>query len=187
MKKMNPIELTIHKMRELGFFQFLLPFMLTSAIFYGALRKSKIFGEPDRNITVNGVVALVAAFMVWAYPVIMGVNVEQYLASFFAHGMIATLLIMLALIISGLFLPPDLPKFLSERLKGGRGVSIIFITSMLIGVIVLISSGLISLFLPPGFSITRISEEFVSAIVVAIMLIGSVALIVFVTGGKETK
>jgi len=78
----NPFETVILNMRETGMFQFMLPFMLSSAIFYGLLRKSQIFGDPARSVTVNAVVALVASFMIWASPIILGIDIETRLASF---------------------------------------------------------------------------------------------------------
>jgi ABC-type nickel/cobalt efflux system permease component RcnA len=104
----NAFETVILKMRDLGMFQFLLPFMLTATIFYGLLRKSKIFGEEFRAITVNAVVALVAAFMVWAAPIILGVNIETGLAAFFLQGMSATLILLVGLMMTSMFFPPDL-------------------------------------------------------------------------------
>ena len=92
---------------------FLLPFTLTSAIFYGALRKSQIFGEPEKNVAVNGVVSLVASMMVWAAPIILGIDIQTSLATFFVQGLFATLVIMVGLVIVGMFAPPDLSKTLS--------------------------------------------------------------------------
>ena len=50
----------IKKLQDIGAFNFLFPYILTSAIFYGLLRKSQIFGKPDENVAVNGVIAIVA-------------------------------------------------------------------------------------------------------------------------------
>ncbi len=178
---MNPMELTIQKMRDLGFFQFILPFILTAAIFYGSLRKSKIFGDPDRNVTVNAVISIAAAFMVWAYPIIAGVNIETQLATFFTHGMIATLVVMLGLIVSGLFMPPDLPKTLADKFKGGRIWAVILIFGMLIGVVVLITSGIVGIFLPQGISLGGGSDEWIGVAVTFGAMLGSVGLLVFLT------
>jgi len=183
----TPVEMTIQKLRDLGFFQFILPYMLTAAIIYGALRKSKLFGEPDRNITVNGVIALVIAFMVWAYPIIAGVDVEAKLATFFAQGMAATLVIMLGLIISGLFLPPDLPKFIGDKIKSGKGLSVLLVVGGLIGFTVLITSGLVNIFLPQGFNLGGTGEDWTGVIVLAGLMVGSVALIAFMGGGFGGK
>jgi hypothetical protein len=48
-------------LRAIGFFDFLLPFILFFAIVYGALDKTKVFGENKRDI--NSVVALVIALV----------------------------------------------------------------------------------------------------------------------------
>lgn len=184
---MNPMETVILKLKALGFFQFLLPFMLTSAVFYGALRKSKIFGDPDRSIIINGVIALVASFMVWAYPILAGVDVETRLASFFAQGMAVTMVTVLGLIISGLFLPPDLPKTLSDKLKTARGYSLIIIVGIVLGFVVLVTSGLIGIFLPQGFSIGSVGGDWVGIAIVAAMMIGTVAVIVYMSSSGGSK
>ena len=59
----TPLEIVLINLEKMGFFAFL-PFILTAAIFYGLLRRSKLFGEPEKNIVVNAVISLVAAFMV---------------------------------------------------------------------------------------------------------------------------
>lgn len=93
----------ILKLNELGAFNFLFPFMLTSAIFYGLLRKSKLFGsDSDRNVALNGVIALSAAFMVWAFPVINGVDIQAQLSTFFMQGMIVMLILMVGLMVTGM-------------------------------------------------------------------------------------
>jgi len=112
----SPMEVVIKNLQEIGAFQFLFPFMLTAAVFYGLLRRSKIFGEPEKNVGVNAVVALIAAFMVWSYPVLTGVNVEVMLAKFFFQGIIATLVIIVGLLIVTTFLPGSLGEFLGEKL-----------------------------------------------------------------------
>jgi len=48
-------------LRELGIFDFLLPFLLFFAVIYGALDKTKVFGENKRDI--NSVIALVIALI----------------------------------------------------------------------------------------------------------------------------
>jgi hypothetical protein len=189
----SPMEIVIQKMRDLGFFQFILPFILTSAIFYGALRKSKMFGDPDKNVIVNGVIASVAAFMVWAYPIIVGVNIETQLASFFAYGMIATIVVILGLIISGLFMKEDLPTFLEGKLGvKGRGWMIILIASILVGVAVAVTSGLVSVIIP-GFSLGGGGGvginwgDWIGVIAVLGLMLGSVAVIVYISSGGEKK
>jgi uncharacterized membrane protein YjfL (UPF0719 family) len=180
----SPIEITILKLKDLGAFQFLFPFILTSAVFYGLLRKSQLFGPPEKNVAVNGVVALVAAFMVWAYPILTGVNLETQLATFMFNGVIAILIVMLGLMVVGMFLPPDLPAKLGEKI-GGRAVSGILIFGIIIGIAVFLSSGLISAFLP-GFGIGAISTDTLLAIAVLIILVATI-IVLAIPWGKEKK
>ncbi len=178
----NPFQTVILKLRDMGAFQFLFPFMLTSAVFYGLLRKSQIFGEPDKNISVNAVVALVASFMVWAYPILSGVNIEQELASFFMHGVSATLTIMVGLLISSMFIQPNLPKQLSEIFGDKKTTfwSVVLVAALLIGGGILVSSGLINIFFPGGFS-SWLSSDTASTIMVVLLVLG--VIYVIVSGG----
>jgi hypothetical protein len=61
---MNAFELLVSNLNQLGFFGFLLPWLLMFAVVYGLLLKSKALGE---NQKIIGVVALVAAFFVVGY------------------------------------------------------------------------------------------------------------------------
>jgi hypothetical protein len=146
----SPFESVILRLNDLGFYQFFLPFMLTSAVFYGALRKSQIFGDPEKNVAVNAVISIVASLMVWSAPIILGLtDFQTQLATFFVQGLSATLVIMVSLIVVGMFAPPDLSKYLAEKL--GRGyLGIALVIGLIIGLGILISSGLINIFIPGG-------------------------------------
>lgn len=148
----DPFTITIVKLQELGFFKFFLPFMMSAAIFYGLLRKSKIFGEPERNVAVNGVVALTAAMMIWAYPIIAGVDIERQFATFMMNSLTATVAIMVGLMVAGMFLPEDLGKQLATAFKlgekGGRFGSVLIVIALVVGFGALMSSGLFNVFLP---------------------------------------
>ena len=116
----------ILKLQEIGAFNFFFPFMLTSAVFYGLLRKSQVFGKPEENTAVNGVIALMISFMVWAYPIMSGVDIEAQMSSFFMHGLVITLVVMVSVMLMGMFAPPDLPKHLADTiLKGNKFVAIL--------------------------------------------------------------
>ncbi len=174
---MNPFELTIKKLHELGFFQFFLPFILTATIFYGLLRKSKIFGEPKENVVVNGMVALIAAFMVWASPIILGVNIEMQLAAFFLHGMLATLVMIVGLIIVSLFAPPDLPKHLTDVFKTSRFWAVVLVAGILIAGSLIFTSGLLNIFIPSAAGIQEISWDWIMSLGIVIAMIVTAFLI----------
>jgi hypothetical protein len=177
----SPFETVILRLRDLGVFQFLLPFILTAAIFYGLLRKSQLFGKPEENVAVNAVVALTAAFMVWAYPILAGVNIEQQLSIFFFNGTVAMLVIIVSLLIASMFGKPDLTAYLSEKL-GNKWFAVVIIAGVLIGFAILISSGLVNIFIPTGI-FTGISSDILLTVVVLLLLVGAIFAVVL-PGGK---
>ncbi len=185
----NAFETVILKMRDLGMFQFLLPFMLTTTIFYGLLRKSKIFGEEFRAITVNAVVSLVAAFMVWSAPIILGVNMETSLASFFLQGTSATLIVLVGLLMASMFFPPDLATELQKLDAVKKHGVAILVMSIIALLAITVSSGLVNVFLPQGFrfgeggTATFWTDETISSIAMIGLLLGTVLILVW-GGGK---
>ena len=181
----DPFTTTILKLKGTGFFEFLLPFMLSAAIFYGLLRKAQLFGPPERNVGVNGVVAMVAAFMVWAYPVLVGVSFVENFASFFVQATSAMLVIMVGLMLSGMFFEEGLTKYLSDRLKTGRGWGIVLTSSILIGGGILVTSGMLNIFFPGGGGVLPgISEDLALSIGVMLVLVITVLVIVGLGGGR---
>jgi signal transduction histidine kinase len=171
-------------MKDLGMFQFMLPFMLSSAIFYGLLRKSQIFGDPRQSITVNAVVALVASFMVWSAPILLGIDIQTSLASFFVQGVSATLIIMVGLLIVGMIAPPDLPEHFRKVFeKNTKFWMAVLVGGILVGVIVAVSSGLMTVIFPQiggvgGVSWPTLSENTIEVIGVVLLLVIPLVLII---------
>ncbi len=181
----SPFETVILNMRETGMFQFLLPFMLSSAIFYGLLRKSQIFGEPVRSVTINAVIALVASFMVWSAPVLLGMDIEMHLASFFVQGISVTLIVMVGLMVVGMIAPPNLPAHFEKVFKDKPKVWMaILIGGILAGVILAISSGLMTIYFPQlgldgvGVGLPVLSEDAIMTLGVVLLLVITIVLIV---------
>lgn len=175
----SPFETVILNMRDTGMFQFMLPFMLSSAIFYGLLRKSQIFGEPSRSVTINAVIALVASFMVWAAPILLGIDIETHLASFFVQGISVTLIVMVGLMITGMFAPPNLPDHFKKVFEKHPTVWMaILIGGILAGVILAISSGLMTIYFPElglgGVGVPVLSEDTVMTLGVILLLVATV-------------
>jgi len=186
----NPFESVILRLNDLGFFQFLLPFILTSAIFYGALRKSQLFGAAEKNVAINAVISLVASLMVWSAPVILGIDLQTSLATFFVQGLAATVVIMVSLIIVGMFAPADLSKTLAEKL-GNKYLGIVLVIGLLVGFGLFISSGLINIIIPGGLTGagTGIDQDTLILVAFAILMIITIFIIVggsaIVGGGKS--
>jgi hypothetical protein len=180
----SPFEIVVTNLQKIGAYQFLFPWMIASAVFFGLLRRSQVFGKPEENTAVNAVVATVAAFMVMAYPILQGVNIEKQLTTFFFNSLVSILVVIVGLIIAGMVFPSGLGEELSKKFKGGTLVAFL-VFGILIAVGVLTSSGLTNVFFPKdvgapgGIS----SDVFLTIGVLAVMVI-SVGLIAFV-GGRE--
>jgi hypothetical protein len=166
----------IEKLRDIGAFNFLFPYILTSAIFYGLLRKSQIFGDPDKNVAVNGIVAIVAALMVLAYPILSGVSIEGLLPPFFMQGLAVTLVFMIALMIMGMFLPPDLPKVLADGLLRGNKAGAVLLVGIFFGFLILFLSGLGNVLLGPQV-LTTLPEDTVTILAIILLIIVPILLI----------
>ncbi|MEM5801786.1 MAG: hypothetical protein QXQ18_00115 [Candidatus Aenigmatarchaeota archaeon] len=173
----SPLETVILRLRDLGAFQFLLPFMLTSAVFYGLLRKSQIFGPPEQNVAVNAIVALIAAFMVFSYPILAGVSIEKQLAAFMFQSLVAVLTVAVSIIIAGAFLPENVGKFFSEKL-GGKLFGVVIVAVVFGGIGILFSSGLSSAFFPQGISLELPQDVIIGIISIALLVVLVAAIVI---------
>jgi len=172
----------IQKLQDIGAFNFLFPYILTVAIFYGLLRKSRVFGPPDENVAVNGIVSIVVALMVLAYPILSGVPIGGLFSPFFTQALVVTLVFMVALMIMGMFLPPDLPKVLADNLLKGNKMGAMLIVGIFFGFLILFLSGLGNVLLGPNVIATLPSDTIT---VVAIVLLIIVPILFIVWGGEK--
>ncbi len=172
----------ILQLREIGAFNFLFPFLLTSAVVYGLLRKSKVFGEPERNVAVNAVVALVAAFMVWAFPIIQGVNIEAQLSTFFAQGTFVALSLMFGLMFFSM-VAPDPSKALGDFMKDNK-IGAVLTVAIIIGIFIFLTSGLFNLIVPEKLLASIPSNVLLG---LGVILIAVLPLFWIASGGGESK
>lgn len=170
-------EIAILKLQGLGFFQFLLPFILTAAIIYGGLRRAQLFGESEKNVAVNAVVAFVISLFVWAAPIILGIDIETKLSAFFIQGFSVSLIVLIALVLAGMFFPPDLAKNLSEKMKSSVFWGGIIIVALIVGGVIMVSSGLATIIFPRGIDIS-FSSTFFSTILVLAVFVAIIAVII---------
>lgn len=183
----TPFEVALTKMWELGFFQFILPFMLGTAVIYGLLRKSQIFGKPEENITVNGIIALAFGLFIAAYPIIVGVDVEKQFAMFFFQSLVSIVIVMAGLMVAGMFFPPDLPKVLGEKMKGG-GLIVFIVLGLFIGGAVVFSSGIITIFFPNfGAMGLNVSNDTLLTIGIIILFMVTIGGVMWFVGRGEGK
>jgi quinol-cytochrome oxidoreductase complex cytochrome b subunit len=136
---MNPFEIVAEKLINLGFYDFLFPFIITSAIFYGLFKKTKILGD---SVVINGVLALSIAFLIFGFPKLVGVALATPFSRFFVQATIWVLIIGIGVLIAGFFYP-DLTAFLSKAIERRT----ILFAMIVLGVAFFITSGLLGVFI----------------------------------------
>lgn len=130
----------IQKLIQLGFYNFFFPWLITTALMYGLLKKSKVLGESN---FYNGVVALTIAFLVIGFPQMFG-NPSFFalpLSAFFTQATVIILFLGFGFLIASLFYP-NLTSWLPTVFKHRSTLAImialalaLFITSGLVQVL----------------------------------------------------
>lgn len=135
----SPFEAVAQKLIDLGFYDYLIPFIITSAIVYGLLKKTKILGE---SVVINGALSLSIAFLIFAFPAFFGVSFALPLTRFFGGAVVWILVFLIGFLLAGFFYP-DLGKILAETFTRRSAL----IVMIVIGISLFITSGLIIVFL----------------------------------------
>jgi len=92
----------IEFLKNIGIFEFYLPFVILFALVYGLLEKAKIFGPENRRINV--IVSLAAAFFVMAYTPV-GITLTQFFATFFTQTTVILVTLLAFVMIIYLLVP----------------------------------------------------------------------------------
>lgn len=92
----------LNSIAELGFFQYVLPFLLIFALVFGILMKMNLF--KDSTKAVSAIIALAVALMALSFDV-----VPQFFSKIFPSFGIGLSVVLVALIILGFFSDPDKP------------------------------------------------------------------------------
>lgn len=155
----TPFEVMIQQLTELGFFGFLLPFMLVFVVAYGILSKTKVIGE-DKKVQVAA--SAILAFFVLGFG---SVTFGAFFVNLFALGTVVLAAILVILLFVGL-VGGDISK-----LFGGNNMVI----WLLVGI------GVIIFFLVLNTIGIAISSQVVATIFFVVVLIIAVS---FIAGGK---
>ncbi len=89
------------KWEEIGFFSYLLPFLLIFALIFGILTKVKLFKE---NKAINAIIALVVGLIAIQFE-----TVSTFFSAIFPKVGIALAIILALFILVGLFIDPEHP------------------------------------------------------------------------------
>ncbi|MBD3155797.1 MAG: hypothetical protein GF368_04025 [Candidatus Aenigmarchaeota archaeon] len=134
----SPFEAVARKLGELGVYDFLLPWIITSAIIWGLLEKSKLFGEG--SVAINSVLSISISFFIWGFLIFTGSNeVGSMLSKFFTQISFVAVGFAAILLVGSLFYP-DFPAALEDRIPKESMFWIVIV----IGLAIAISVGLIN-------------------------------------------
>lgn len=127
----NPFTTLVSNLNNLGFFDFLLPFILTFAILWGLLLKTKVLGENQR---VNGTVSLVVAFFVIGFG---GPALGSFFTTLFGYAVVVLAVILIIALFFGMS-GFEWGKVLDPKVGGiilvGVGIILFFVAAGSLGV-----------------------------------------------------
>ena len=112
----------LSQLDQVGFFQFLLPFLLIFALVFGILNQIHLFKD---NKSINAIIALVVGLMALQFPL-----VPQFFSEIFPRLGVALSILLVILILVGIFIDPR---------KGGIGWTFLGIGAI-ITIIVLVQT-----------------------------------------------
>lgn len=129
-------EPVIEQMVKYGVYDFVLPFLITTAILYGLLRKSQVLGA---SALLNGTVALCVGLMIFAFPYFARqIAFATVFSTFFTQFTIFTMVFVMALLVASLFYP-NLQEWLASMFVRRTTLWVM----MGLGIVFLTTSGLI--------------------------------------------
>lgn len=147
-------------LQNLGFYDFLLPWLLFVAVFYGLLQGKKTISEES---SVNGVIAIVAAFLLAFFARGM-----LYTRMFGTMGVVAAGLIIVLIFLAMFGLKP-------EELFGEHKTTLGILLAIIVLFIFLSAGGL-------GAFGTAIDSDTLMTIVILLIMVAAVA---FIGGGGK--
>jgi len=161
--------------KEYGIFDFFLPFILTFAIFYGLLIKTKIFGQgedkqPTRfNKTISMVISLVIAAYVMIYTPV-GITLSTFFANLSAQTLVVVMSLLGFLMIMYLMMNVLQPGATWNKTKF---IWVVVVIAAILGVGVFLSSGGAAIFpgikTPISISLGNIDPGTLAVIVVIVL------------------
>ena len=170
--------------KELGIFQFYLPFIIMFAILYGLLRRAKIFGE-QKNIDM--IIALASSLFVMIFTP-AGITLTEFFANFFGGTLIVFVTILTFLLITFMIAVPlgggKAPDF-------GKAAVAAVIVGVILAVGVFIVSGGLAIFpgvnLPILVPITFPGISAADLAIIIVVILTGLALFWLTREGKEEK
>lgn len=164
----DPFTILIQNLNELGFYDFVLPFLFVFAIVYGLLAKLGLFG--GANNRVSALIGLVAAFFAVGY---YGPPMAAFFTSLFGGATIVLAGILIVVLFAAMTGVP-LSGLMGVHEK--KGLAIALLVLVVLGVIVFMTA--------TGTIVTgvELNEQAIAAIFIVIVI---VIAMLFVVGEKK--
>ena len=171
----NPFYIVSQKLAELGIFSFFLPWIITAAVFWGLLKRSKIF----ESELVNAILSISISFLIWGYLVLpIATQIWSYLATFIMQGLVVIIVFLVALLGASLFYP-KFGEFLAESFKN-RTMIWVFLAIFFGGLF--FTSGLYQVLIPRGGP-SGTSYDVSSMIIMLVILMIGILIVVAIQKG----
>ena len=165
-----------------GVYEFYFPFLLTFAIFYALIRRTRVFGKDKTANRISLVVSLVAAFYVMAFSP-AATTISSFFSSFFAGTSVVLVVILSLLMITMMLFGPFWTK-LEDMEWWGKNLKWFILCGLLITLILFVISGGINLFgviIPPNLWVPGLTGEDMGLILLIILT----GVIIFAVQGEE--
>ncbi len=177
----NIFQIAVERLVDVGFYNFLLPFILFTTLLYAVLTKTKILGESP---VVIGIISVSVGLMVFGLPVIAGVNLTQPLTAFLSQAAVFILVLVMAFLIGSFFYPNIMEK-INEIFKLPGPFTwllwIVIAAAVSVGLFSVVGGGVSKL-----FSSFKIPGE-LGALTGVLAVVFVIILIVANTMGREVK
>jgi len=134
---MGVFDVFLGNLNQMGFFQFLLPFLLVLAVVYGVLR----YAAPEKfEKSAAGLISIIIAFFFMNYSGGVGVGIAQFFTSFFgAAGIILTGILVVVLLLGLIGIKFD--ELWKDEKHGSAAKWIFAIILIFIGFLVFLGAG----------------------------------------------
>lgn len=179
--------------KDLGLFDFYLPFVLSWAIIYGILRKAKIFGDEKPGRTTDLIVSVVLSLFIISYTPV-GVTLATFFGTMFTGTImiVVTLLgTMMVLYVLGSLIGVDIGKAPSAK----KWSALLILVAIIIAAGAFVTSGGMSFFEAAGVPGTELSLPALPTMKISaedVVIFGGFILFIIAVvwmygGGKEGK
>ena len=174
---MNPFEIITERLTNLGIFSFFIPWIITAAVMWGLLKRSKMF-DPS----INAILSIAISFFIWGYLGRTAFDMSGPLATFITQGFVLMLVFVFGLVGASMFYP----KFSDTLTEVFKSSTMIWIFLGLFVGALFFTSGLYKV-LGSGPSGTGIQADVQAMIIMLVALIIGILILVGVQRGTGKK